>query len=450
MTLKKRIALFISLLFTLLFGLVCFIIVTMFYDFRKEEFEDRLEKKALSTIKLLIDVKMADNQMLTIIDQNTVNKLYNEKTLVFDNELKLAYSSLDDTKISWTKSDLNYLKKNKSFFKNDGENEVYGVYYDTNCDGYYALISANDHAGKRKQEFLLYLIISVYSFFTILAWFLTFYTIKKLLQPLDELHKNISQINENSLATRIETNSNTKNEIDLMGIEFNLMMDRIEDAYQKQKDFTAQASHELRTPLARVSALLENEINSSTDVNAQFFFNAILHNVQQLNDLINSLLILSKVEARKNVPLEYARVDEAVYSSIEKTHSEFKDFKINFEILNSKNLEDLLQVKANQGLMEIVFSNLLKNAYLYSDNSQVSVTIQEINNRLQVIVSNTGTTLTEEEQKKLFQPFSRGNNSKHKPGLGLGLRIAHRILSVFNFTISYHTSPNLNQFIIKF
>jgi two-component system sensor histidine kinase ArlS len=449
MTLKKRIALFISLLFTLLFGVVCFIIVSMFSNFRKEEFEERLEEKALSTIKLLVDIQEVDNQMLKIIDQNSINKLYNEKTLVFDSDYKLLYSSLDDTKISWTKSDLDYLKQHKTFFKLDGENEIYGVFYDTNNTDYYALISANDSSGKRKLEFLFYLIIIVYAAFTVLTWMLTFYTIKRLLVPLDQLHTNISQINEYSLATRIQTNEKTQNEIDLIGIEFNLMMDRIEHAYQKQKEFTAQASHELRTPLARISGLIENELNL-TDTKNKSLLNSVLQNVNQINELINSLLILSKVEAKNNQVTELARVDEAIYSSIEKTHSENKNFKINFEIVNSQNLENLLQVKSNQALLEIVFSNLLKNAYQYSNTMQASVKVQEKDGRLQVTISNTGETLTKEEQKKLFEPFSRGNNSKNKQGLGLGLRITHRILSVYNFTISYQASPNLNEFIIVF
>jgi two-component system sensor histidine kinase ArlS len=226
-------------------------------------------------------------------------------------------------------------------------------------------------------------------------------------------------------------------------------MDRIEHAYQKQKEFTAQASHELRTPLARISGLIENELNL-TDTKNKSLLNSVLQNVNQINELINSLLILSKVEAKNNQVTELARVDEAIYSSIEKTHSENKNFKINFEIVNSQNLENLLQVKSNQALLEIVFSNLLKNAYQYSNTMQASVKVQEKDGRLQVTISNTGETLTKEEQKKLFEPFSRGNNSKNKQGLGLGLRITHRILSVYNFTISYQASPNLNEFIIVF
>lgn len=449
MTLKNRIALFISILFTLLFGVVSFIIVSMSSRFRQEEFKARLEEKALSTVKLLLDVKEIDNQLLKIIDQNSINKLYNEKTLVFDSEYKLIYSSLDDAKIKWTQSDLEYLKQHKTFFKKEGDYEIYGVFYDTNNQDYYALISADDSSGKRKQEYLMFLIIVASVLFTLLAWILTFYTVKRLLLPLDELHKNISQINENNLATRIQTNIKSKNEIDLIGVEFNLMMDRIEEAYQKQKDFTSQASHELRTPLARISALVENELNIPENTSKPFLY-SVLQNVKQIRDLIHSLLILSRVEARSSAIVELTRVDEVIYNSIEKIHTEYKDFKVNFEIINSEHIEELLQIKGNQPLFEIVFYNLLKNAYDYSDNAQANILVKQNNNKLEIIITNSGATLSEEEQKKLFQPFSRGHNSRNKPGLGLGLRIAHRILSVYNYTIRYSAGDSFNEFLISF
>lgn len=449
MTLKNRIALFISILFTLLFGVVSFIIVSMSSRFRQEEFKARLEEKALSTVKILLEVKEIDKQLLKIIDQNSINKLYNEKTLVFDSEYKLIYSSLDDAKIKWTQSDLEYLKRHKTFFKKEGDYEIYGVFYDTNNQDYYALISADDSSGKRKQEYLMFLIIVASALFTLLAWILTFYTVKRLLLPLDELHKNISQINENNLATRIHTNTKSKNEIDLIGVEFNLMMDRIEEAYQKQKDFTSQASHELRTPLARISALVENELNIPENTSKPFLY-SVLQNVKQIRDLIHSLLILSRVEARNSAIVELTRVDEVIYNSIEKIHTEHNDFKVNFEIVNSEHIEELLQIKGNQPLFEIVFYNLLKNAYDYSDNAQATILVKQNNNKLEIIITNSGATLSEEEQKKLFQPFSRGHNSRNKPGLGLGLRIAHRILSVYNYTIRYSAGDSFNEFLISF
>lgn len=449
MTIKSKISFYISILFTILFGVVCIIIITLSSNFRKQEFEERLNEKAVNTIKLLIEVKELDKNILKIIDQNTVNQLYDEKTLVFDENFNLIYSSLDDTKIKWTLQDLEYLKKNKSFFKKDKNNEIYGFFYDTNYKDYYALVSANDNYGKRKLNFLIYIIIGAYLFFTALTWLLTFYIIKKQLIPLGNFHKKISEINDLNLETFLETESNNKNEINLLSNEFNFMIHRIGDVYQKQKEFTAQASHELRTPIARISAQLENQLQH-TDAKNQTFLKTIFADIDQLNELINSLLILSKIDSRDSKSVEKTRVDEALYESMGKIKNQFIDFKINFSIEENNQLSELLEINGNQKLLEIAFSNLLKNAYLYSDEKIVTIEIKTQNNQLILKISNSGKTLNATEQRNLFQPFMRGENAKKTNGLGLGLRIVNRILNAYGYTIHYTSADNLNTFQITF
>lgn len=451
MTLKNRISLLVSLLFTILFGLASTVIFILYSNYRKEEFRDRLEIKALSNIKLLVNVKQVDNQLLKIIDQNSINKLYDEKTLVFDSNYKLIYSSIDDAKINWSVDDLKYLKKNKTFFKQQGDYEVYGVFYDTNDKDFYALISATDNYGKKKLLFLRYTLIISYIFFTCVCWILTSFMVKKAMNPLHAFHQKIKNINENNLDTRIESKS-TKNEIDLIADEFNFMMDRIELSYQKQKEFTAHASHELRTPLSRMTSQIENAMaEPELQPKDKSFLNSILDDVNHLSELINSLLILSKIDNRKADHHEVQRIDEILFSSIEKINKAFPDFVILFEMEESDDLDTALEVKGNRNLLEIALTNILKNACVYSDNKQAKVKISTDHHHLIISVSNTGETLNEEEQKNLFQPFMRGRNSKGTSGFGLGLRIVQRILILHKANITYSVSNiNTNLFQLFF
>lgn len=451
MTLKNRISLLVSLLFTILFGLASTVIFILYSNYRKEEFRDRLEVKALSNIKLLVNVKQVDNQLLKIIDQNSINKLYDEKTLVFDSNYKLIYSSIDDAKINWSIDDLKYLKKNKTFFKQQGDYEVYGVFYDTNDKDFYALISATDDYGKKKLLFLRYTLIVSYIFFTCLCWVITSFTVKKAMNPLNAFHQKIKKINENNLDTRIESHS-TKNEIDLIADEFNFMMDRIEISYQKQKEFTAHASHELRTPLSRMTSQIENAITDpSIKAESKSFLSNILTDVNHLSELINSLLILSKIDSRKSDNHETQRLDEILFSSIEKINKIFPDFIILFEMEENDDLDTALEIEGNKNLLEIAITNVLKNAYIYSDNKQAKVKISIENGLLALSISNSGRTLNDNEQKNLFQPFMRGENAKGITGFGLGLRIVNRILHLHNSYITYSiTDNNANLFCVIF
>ena len=451
MTLKNRISLLVSLLFTILFGLASTVIFVLYSNFRKEEFRDRLEIKALSNIKLLVNVKEVDDQLLKMIDQNSINKLYDEKTLVFDSQFKLIYSSIDDAKINWSIDDLKYLKKHKTFFKQQGDYEVYGVFYDTKDKDFYALISATDDYGKRKLLFLRYTLVISYIFFTCLCWVLTSFMVKKAMNPLGLFHQKIKNINENNLDTRIKSKSN-KNEIDLIANEFNFMMDRIEVSYQKQKEFTAHASHELRTPLSRITSQIENVVaDPKTTPENKSFLKTILSDVNQLTELITSLLILSKIDSKNQENGETHRLDEILFSAIENLNKSFPDFVILFEMEESENLDSALEIKGNKNLLEIAISNVLKNACVYSDNKQAKVKISTENDSLVISISNTGKTLTENEQKNLFQPFMRGENSKGTTGFGLGLRIVNRILNLHQSSITYSiTNENTNLFQLFF
>lgn len=451
MTLNNRISLLVSLLFTILFGLASTVIFVLYSNFRKEEFRDRLEIKAYSNIKLLVDVKEVDNHLLKMIDRNSLNKLYDEKTLIFDSNYKLIYSSIDDAKINWSIDDLKYLKKNKTFFKQQGDYEVYGVFYDNQNQDFYALISGTDNYGKRKLLFLRYTLVASYIFFTCLCWILTSWTIRKIMSPLSTFHQRIKDINENNLDTRLESKSRN-NEIDLIANEFNFMMDRIELSYQKQKEFTSNASHELRTPLSRITSQIENMISDpNTSIKGRNFLQIILVDVNQLTELINSLLILSKVDNKRQESDELNRIDEVLFSAIEKLNRSFPDFVILFEIEENDDLDTALEVKGNKKLLEVALSNVLKNACVYSDNKQAKVKISSVNNDLVISVSNTGKTLNENEQKNLFQPFMRGENSKGTAGFGLGLRIVQRILTLHNATITYSVPKiNTNLFQIFF
>lgn len=446
MNLKNKIAFNISLLFTAIFGVSAAIIYFLFADFRRDEFERRLKEKAISSIKLLVEVEQVDRQLLKIIDQNSINKLYNEKTLIFDANYHLIYSSLDDTKINWSIEDLKNLKINQTFFRKENNNEVYGFFYDSNDKDYFALVSANDNYGKRKLNFLITILVSTFLIFIALTWLFTYQFVRRLLLPLDEFHQKLKNITDKNLNLKIDVNDK-KNEIDLLAIEFNQMLERINQSYSKQKEFTANASHELRTPISRIIAQIENKIIEEKKRNIdQSFHKLLLNDAVQLSDLTNSLLLLSKLDNSATFSTENCRIDEIVFDAAEKTNKLFADFQMEFQVDNT--LENF-EINGHSELLNIAFENLFKNSYLYSDNKIAKVEIKNSTDYLLLTISNNGQTLTNDEQKNIFEPFMRGANSKGKSGLGIGLRMVKRILNQQNSSIQYFATPT-NTFLLKF
>lgn len=453
MTLKKRIAVNVAIAFSVLFGLASIAIYISFSIFRREEFEQRLQDKSLTTAKLLVEVKEVDNHLLKLIDRNSINKLLNEKILVFDDKFNLVYSSIDDATITWDRNDLERIKREKSFYRNEKEKDVLGFFYDFEQSEYCVLISAEDRYGNSKLNFLFYLLLITFLMGTLLVWLSTYYFIKRLLKPLDVFQKQITNISINQLNVQLhETKQN--DEINLLTRAFNIMLARIEQAFQSQREFTANASHEFRTPLTRISFKVENLLQNqkhSTETVASL--KSINNYVHQLSDLINSLLLLSKVTKEDiSKKFEILRIDEIIFLANEQVKRIEPKLDLNFEIVNNDNIEIQMEVFGIKTLLEIVFINLIKNAYLYSINQKVKLIVEQVSmNQLKITISNEGMLISTIEQEKLFQPFMRGANAAQINGSGLGLRISKRILDYHSAKISYKAiAPKTNQFEIIF
>ncbi|MES2519879.1 MAG: HAMP domain-containing sensor histidine kinase [Bacteroidota bacterium] len=453
MTLKKKIAINIAVAFSILFGLASMIIFFSFSYFRKEEFEQRLREKALTTTKLLVEVKEVDNQLLKLIDRNSINKLYNEKILVFDSKFKLIYSSIDDATIIWNINDLKQLKKDKSFFRKEKEKDVLGIFYDFERNDYFVLISAEDKYGNNKITFLFYLILTTFLTGTLLVWLSTYFFIKRLLKPLDVFQEQITNISINQLNVQLhETQGN--DEINLLTKAFNTLLSTIEKAFEAQREFTSNASHEIRTPLTRIAFkienLLQNKEHSSTTIT---YLKSVNDEIHQLSDLVNSLLLLSKVNKEDlHRKFNKIRIDEIIFSANRQVKKQEPTFDLSFEIIDEDDIEQAMNILGVKSLLEIVFINLLKNAALYSINGQAKVIIGlTLNKQLKVSISNLGKLISESEQKKLFQPFMRGENAININGSGLGLRITKRILDYHSASINYTAIfPETNLFEVIF
>jgi hypothetical protein len=96
-SLRIRFAIGFSLLFTIFLAIALLIVYISYADFKNEEFYKRLKDRALTTFRLLIEVEQVDHDLLKVIDKNTLNSLYNEKVLIFE-DTNLIYSSIDDKK----------------------------------------------------------------------------------------------------------------------------------------------------------------------------------------------------------------------------------------------------------------------------------------------------------------------------------------------------------------
>jgi two-component system, OmpR family, sensor histidine kinase ArlS len=452
MSLKQQFAIYSSIIFSAILGIVLLSVWWLFNDFRKEEFKLRLEEKAFSTIELLVDVNVSERHVLDIIDKNTVDKLFNDKILVFNSDMRLIYSNIGGTTINYSISDLQMIKSKGSYYVSKNDNDKYGLYYKSNDKSYFIIVTAEDKYGNKQLVYLRYLLFIAF-FIGMFSIIILSYTLSaRILLILENFQKRITSISENKLHVRLEE-SGKNDEIDHLAHAFNQMMERIDISYKQQKEFTDNASHELRTPITRIIMQVQNLIkHENHSENTLRYLESIMNDSNQMADTISSLLLLSRIDKNNlNKFLPPCRLDEVIFDAIDSISKTYPDFHIHFNIENQSSDETNIEIKGDSNLLKIVFVNLLKNAYLYSNNKQVSVIMKQHSDILKVEITNTGKTLSTQEQENMFKAFSRGGNSQNIPGTGLGLRIAERISNYHNAQIEYCVPSELtNCFIVSF
>lgn len=452
MSLKRKIALTISIAFSLLFAMVMAVIYLSFNDFRRDEFKERFRQRLEFTTHFISKSKNFEEEAPIFFNENSDNILLNEKILIFNEQKELIYSTIKDRNVTWDSAMLKELDKKKIIYTEKTVPEIYAALRNINGENYYILTSAFDTNGKSKLGYLKYLLITAYAMSTLLIGFFSYYFVEKFLRPLEDLNKEISEVTAHKLTTQIPVQQ-SNDEINVLAKSFNTMIVRLNDVFQSQKDFTASASHEIRTPITRMAFQLENLIKfEEHSPETLSSLQQIQRDVYQLSDLTNSLLLLTKFD-KENIQSIYeeVRIDEAIFEAFEGVEKSYPDLKLDFLITEETSENAFLTIKGIQSLLVIVFINLFKNAAIYSDTAEVKVLITETNDHLSVEVVSHGDTISEEEQARLFEAFTRGNNAQNISGSGLGLRIVKRILEYHDAEIVYSSPAEyMNKFTIIF
>lgn len=452
MSLKRKIALNLSIAFSLLFGIVMVIIYVSFNDFRRDEFKERFRQRLEFTSHFISKSNNFEKEAPIFFNENSDNILLNETILIFNGRKELIYSTIKDKNITWDADFLQELDEKKIIYTEKSTPEVYAALKNINGENYYILTSAFDTNGQSKLVYLKYLLIFSYIVSTLFIGFFSYYFMGQFLRPLEDLNKKVSEVTAHKLTTQIPVQQ-SNDEISVLAKSFNTMIVRLNDIFQSQKDFTASASHEIRTPITRMAFQLENLIKLEQHTPQTLLsLKQIQQDVYQLSDLINSLSLLTKFD-KENIQSLYEelRIDEIIFESFQTVEKSHPTLKMDFLISENTSEYALLTIKGIPSLLNIVFINLFKNAALYSNNKEVDIVITENISELIVEVISKGQTISTEEQQKLFEAFMRGNNSQNISGSGLGLRIAKRILEYHNADIVYSSpSEGINKFSLIF
>ena len=451
MKLRFRFTIFFSLLFSLLMLAVVSVIYYLSEKSRDKDFNRRLWAQAYYSYSNFYHLSLSDS-IQNIVSDYSPNTISGLNVFILSDDTKLQYQYKPNSNDSLPTYLLKKAKKDGLY--HDSQDKIQRlVLYISSPKPVYIICLGYDKFGIKRVENLAHILTIVLLAGILLIIFSAIIIVNRITRPLIRLGLQMQGISEKNLQERIVVRAGRMNfEESQIALHFNAMLDRLERAFELQRSFVHHASHELRTPLATMLAQTELALRKEmTIADYRRVLESLKEDQQEMVELTNSLLLLSQYERTHTSPeWPVVRLDELLYDTMGMVKRMLPNVNVSLEFAQVPDNELFLSIQGNDSLIRSAFRNLIKNAWLYSDNKSVAVTMDATATDIYLHFDNNGKLLSLEEQERLFIPFFRASNSIAKKGFGLGLNIIHRIVSLHNGSISYLIYNNLNRFTLQF
>lgn len=237
--------------------------------------------------------------------------------------------------------------------------------------------------------------------------------VRRVTRRVEQLRKGVERWGEGDLSVRVEEGGN--DEVSFLARRFNHAAERIEGLLKANRTLLANASHELRSPLARIRMGLElMDPDASPRTRAE-----IARNIAELDQLIDEILLASRLDARET--------DIGTVESVDLTGLAAEESARAGAELDTGDAQQTVVVPGVAKLLRRAIRNLLENARRYSDGA-VEVTVVREGGNAVVRVCDRGPGVPEPERERIFEPFYRLRGaSEREGGVGLGLALVRSI-----------------------
>lgn len=290
---------------------------------------------------------------------------------------------------------------------------------------------------------LMIILILGIAFILIIASSGGYFLAWKALSPIDRITRTARNISHNNLGQRIEEKK-TNDEVGRLVSTLNQLLNRLEKAFEREKQFTADASHELRTPITVIRAQAEKALrNEDTREGYHHTLKVIEKQAEYMSHLIDQILLLARGDIDQQL-LEREQLD--LKELIMMVTDEIKEVAVKKEIKITTDIKNKeIKIYADQSMLIQLFLNLLDNAIKYTPaGGQVTVMAEQVKKGVKIKVADTGVGISLKDQKNIFERFYRVDKarSRKKGGTGLGLAICRWIVEAHGGSISVKSREN--------
>lgn len=285
----------------------------------------------------------------------------------------------------------------------------------------------NNKADYKRNSLIITVLLAL------LGGVVTYFISGHALRPIREFSDKIEEVQAQNLSdSRIEEN-NVK-ELNQLGISYNKMLERLSDAFEIQRQFTANAAHELRTPLALMQVQLDLYNSAShpgNDADTLQTIKMVTEQNDKLNRMVKTLLDMSELQT-------VGRDDKIILDAIvEEVLADLEPLAVEKNIKLIGKCEAATMIGSDILIYRLVY-NLVENAIKYNHPlGQVTVTTYQRNKHVYLSVEDTGSGIPKELRERVFEPFFRVDKSRSRElgGVGLGLALVREIVRVHDGSI---------------
>lgn len=285
----------------------------------------------------------------------------------------------------------------------------------------------NNKADYKRNSLIITVLLAL------LGGVVTYFISGHALRPIREFSDKIEEVQAQNLSdSRIEEN-NVK-ELNQLGISYNKMLERLSEAFEIQRQFTANAAHELRTPLALMQVQLDLYNSAShpgNDADTLQTIKMVTEQNDKLNRMVKTLLDMSELQT-------VGRDDKIILDAIvEEVLADLEPLAVEKNIKLIGKCEDATMIGSDIFIYRLVY-NLVENAIKYNHPlGQVTVTAYQRNKHVYLSVEDTGSGIPKELRERVFEPFFRVDKSRSRElgGVGLGLAFVREIVRVHDGSI---------------
>jgi signal transduction histidine kinase len=423
----------LSLQFTLIFAVMLLCVMASIYYLteanRELNFYTRLKERAVTVAQIFLAQDNLDSGKFKEVQKKYLHTLPEEELKIYNAQGGSVFINQNGT--DWPEEKIKEVIAKREIEYYDNNRQVVGVNYTDNSGNFVVFAAATDVYEYRHMHQLFLIMLFLFIVSIVIVFFLGQWFSRLALSPISRIIGEIKFIRATSLDKRLDA-GNGKDEIAELSANVNTLLEHLEQSFNAQKSFVANASHELRTPLTSVIGQIEVTLRSERSADE---YKKVLENLlvetNRINDLINQLF-------------------ELVWQLKDEWENRLPGSKVELDFSLPPNTADYT-IQGNWLLLFIALGNIVKNAIKFSHLQPVTCRVYCESHTAVIAIVDKGIGISPQEVGNIFQPFYRGTNTAGFQGMGIGLSLSEKILKLHNASIQVQSQVQQGTtFIIRF